>query len=373
MSARGEAVVIGGGVVGLAVAAALSRDGRPVTVLERREALARETTTRNSGVLHAGLYYPAESRKARLCARGRALLYERCACHRIPHRRIGKLVVATAIEEVATLERLYALGRANGAPGLAIVDGAEVARREPAVRAVAALVSPDTGIVDPEALAYSFAAEAEAHGATLVCEAEVVGIDRAGEEFVVRARRPGGEIEALRARIVVNAAGLRAQQIATLAGFDVDARGWRLHPCKGDYFSLAPAAPLHLAQLVYPVPAVAGLGIHATLDLAGRVRFGPDTEYVTHERHEVDPGKAAHFAEAARRYLPAIEPRWLAPDYAGIRPKLAGPGETFRDFEIDDGASSGVPGFINLLGIESPGLTASPAIAEEVASLARAR
>jgi L-2-hydroxyglutarate oxidase LhgO len=373
MSTRGEAVVIGGGVVGLAVAAALARDAWSVSVLERREALAREITTRNSGVLHAGLYYPADSRKARFCARGRALLYERCARLRIPHRRTGKLVVATRDEEVATLERLHALGNANGAPGLALIDGAEVARREPAVRAVAALLSPDTGIVDPEALALSFAAEAEAHGATLVCEAEVTGIEQQRDGFVLGVRRRDGATETQRARVVVNAAGLRAQHIAALAGFDVDARAWRLHLCKGDYFSLAPAAPLPLTQLVYPVPAVAGLGIHATLDLAGRVRFGPDAEYVAHEHYEVDPAKAEHFAEAIRRYLPEIDAQWLAPDYAGIRPKLAGPGEAFRDFEIDDGASVGRPGFVNLLGIESPGLTASPAIAEHVAALLRDR
>lgn len=371
MSARGEAVVIGGGVVGLAVAAALARDAWSVTLLERRDALARETTTRNSGVLHAGLYYPQGSNKAQLCARGRTLLYERCAQLRIPHRRVGKLVVATRDDELATLERLRDLGTANGAPGLALIDGAAATRREPAVRAVAALVSPDTGIIDPEALALSFAAEAEAHGATLVCDAEVVAIDAQRDGYALAVRRLDGATETLRCRAVVNSAGLRAQHVAALAGFDVDARGWRLHLCKGDYFSLAPGARLPLAQLVYPVPAGAGLGIHATLDLAGRVRFGPDAEYVACEQYEVDPRKGAQFAEAVRRYLPAMDAHWLTPDYAGIRPKLAGPGEAARDFVIDDGVAAGLPGFVNLLGIESPGLTASPAIAERVAASLR--
>lgn len=371
MSARAEVVVVGAGVVGLAIAAALARDAFSVTVLERNDGLARETSSRNSGVVHAGLYYPEGSLKARLCARGRALLYERCARLRLPHRRIGKLVVATCEAERATLARLQALGTRNGAPGLEIVDGAEVARREPGVQACAALVSPDTGIVDPEAYARSFAAEAESHGAVIALGAAVEAIDARGEGFELAARRPNGSVDTIECRILVNAAGLGAQRVARLAGDDVDALGWRLHLCKGDYFSLAPGAPLRPTRLVYPVPAGAGLGIHVTLDLAGRVRFGPDAEYVEAERYDVDPAKGACFAQSVQRYLPGLDAAWLAPDYAGMRPKLAGPGEAFRDFVIDDGAARGRAGLIQLLGIESPGLTAAAAIAEHVAEIAR--
>lgn len=366
MSDAADVVVIGAGVVGLACAATLSRAGRSVVVIERHDAIARETTSRNSQVIHAGLYYPAGSWKARLCVAGREQLYARCARLGIPHRRTGKLVVACDASEIATLERLRALGTENGAPGLEIVDGAEVARREPHVRAVAALVSPATGIVDAHAYALSFAAEAEAHGAALALGREVIAIERTQTHYRVVASGARDERETIEAAAVVNAAGLASDRIAALAGIDVDARKLRLHWCKGDYFALAPGAPLRFSGLVYPVPAQAGLGIHVTLDLGGRVRFGPDAEYVDRLDYAVDPEKATRFADAARRYLPSLRSEWLAPDQAGIRPKLQGPGESFRDFAIEEESAAGLPGFVNLVGIESPGLTAAEAIAEQV-------
>jgi L-2-hydroxyglutarate oxidase LhgO len=362
-------VVVGAGVVGLAVAAALARAGRFVVVLERHPAIAREITSRNSQVIHAGLYYPAGSRKAVLCVEGRELLYERCVRHGIPHRRLGKLVVATDQAEVELLERLRALGTGNGAPGLELLDGGTVHRLEPAVRAVAALHSPASGIIDAHALALSFAAEAESHGASIALEAELVGIEPARGGYQVGVSRRGGEQESLSCDAVVNAAGLGAERVAQLAGIDTRARGWRIHPCKGDYFALAPGAPLHFERLVYPVPAGAGLGIHATLDLGGRVRFGPDAEYVDGEDYRVDPHKAERFAEAVRRYVPSLRGDWLSPDQAGLRPKLSGPGEPLRDFVIEEESARGLPGLVNLIGIESPGLTAAPAIARSVCAL----
>jgi L-2-hydroxyglutarate oxidase LhgO len=372
-----DVLVIGAGVVGLATAAALARAGRSVIVVERHEGFGRETTSRNSQVLHAGLYYPAGSWKARLCVAGSRALYERCERERIPHRRLGKLVVAVEATEVATLERLRALGTENGAPDLAILDAAAVTQWEPSVRAVAALHSPATGIVDAHALCLSFAAEAEAYGAAIALGREVVAIETARAGYRVVAQDAKGAREALVAAAVVNAAGLASDQIATLAGIDADACGLRQHPCKGDYFALAPGAPLRFEHLVYPVPAGAsaepssspGLGVHVTLDLGGRVRFGPDAEYVDRLDYAVDPSKAESFARAAQRYLPALRAEWLTPDQAGIRPKLAGPGEPFRDFVIEEESARGLPGFVNLIGIESPGLTAAPAIAERVARL----
>lgn len=361
--------MVGAGVVGLAVAAALARSGRSVVVLERHGALARETTSRSSGVIHAGLYDPPGSAKARLCVRGRELLYARCAARRIPHRRLGKLVVATDAAEVSTLERLLRTGQANGVPGLSMLDASEVSRLEPAVRAVAALRSPETGIVDPEALALDLAAEAEAAGAQLVLAAELLAAELRGETWELAARRPDGARETLACSAIVNAAGLGAERVAALAGLDLSARGERIHPCKGDYFALAAGARLQLSRLVYPVPTGAGLGVHATLDLAGRVRFGPDAEYVERERYDIDPTKAERFAAAARRWLPSLETAWLAPDYAGIRPKLAGPGEGFRDFVVREESAAGRPGLVTLLGIESPGLTAALAIGEMVTEL----
>jgi D-amino-acid oxidase len=368
VKAEVDVAVVGAGVVGLAAAAALARRGRSVFVIEREEAIARGATARNSEVIHAGLYYPEGSVKARTCREGRALLYARCAAWRVPHRRLGKLVVARDPSEAAELERLADLGRRNGAPGLEILDGRAVAALEPAVRADAALLSPDSGIVDAHAYATSFLAEAERHGAVLCAHAEVLGVDAsaAGHRLDVRV---GDAREALRAAAVVNAAGLAADRVAALAGLDVDALGLRLHPCKGDYFALAPGTGLRLERLVYPVPSGPGLGIHATLDLGGRIRFGPDAEFVDAPRYDVDPSKAEAFARAVSPFLPAVRAEDLSPDFAGVRARLAGPGEGFRDFVVAERSDRGRPGWVDLVGIESPGLTAAAALGEEVAAL----
>ena len=364
-----DVLVIGAGIVGLATAAALARAGRSVVVVERHDGVGRETTSRNSQVLHAGLYYPSGSWKAQLCVAGSRALHSRCEREGIPYRRLGKLIVAVEQAEVGALERLCALGTENGALGLVIVDAAAVARMEPSVRAVAALYAPATGIVDAHALCLSFAAEAESNGAAIALGREVIAIETARPGYHVVAQDAKGARESLFAAAVVNAAGLASDRIAALAGIDVDACGLRQHPCKGDYFALAPGAPLQFSRLVYPVPAGAGLGVHVTLDLGGRVRFGPDAEYVDRIHYAVDPLKAESFARAAQRYLPALRAAWLTPDQAGIRPKLAGPGDSFRDFVIEEESPRGLPGFVNLIGIESPGLTAAPAIAERVALL----
>lgn len=359
-------------MVGLAVAAALARAGRPVVLFERDDGFGRETTSRNSQVVHAGLYYPEGSRKARSCVRGRELLYERCAREGLPHRRLGKWVVACEDAELGRLEALCARGTANGAPGLRIVDGAELARAEPCVRGVAALHSPSSGIVDAAALCLSLAAEAEAHGATLLRRTAVVAIEPAGAGYRLVAETDG-ERSAAQVAAVVNAAGLAADRVGALVGLDAAARGEATRFCKGDYFALAPAAGVTLSRLVYPLPSGAGLGIHATLDLGGRIRLGPDAEFVAAPRYDVDPAKAGVFADAAARYLPALGGRadWLTPDQAGVRPRLAGPGEAPRDFVVREESAAGRPGFVTLAGIESPGLTAALAIGEEVASLLR--
>ena len=364
-----DVAVVGAGVIGLAVAASLARRGRSVVVLERNDGIAREITARNSEVVHAGLYYPSDSLKAELCCRGREALYERCAALGIPHRRLGKLIVASRHSELGLLEEILARGRANGVPGLEMIEAHQVQSMEPQVRAVAALLSPETGIVDAHAFALSFLAEAESHGAVLALRTEVVGIEQRPGGWRVMALVPSGERQGFECGAVVNAAGLAGDRIATLAGMDVDACDYRLHFCKGDYFSLAPGAPISLSHLVYPVPVAAGLGIHATLDLGGRTRFGPDTEYVDEIGYPVDPAKAELFADAIRSYLPELETRWLSPDYAGVRPKLAGAGESFRDFVVAEESEAGLPGLVNCIGIESPGLTSAPAIGERVAEL----
>ena len=360
-------MIIGAGVIGLAAAAALGRRGRPALVLERQGGTGRETSSRNSEVVHAGLYYPPGTQKALTCVEGRERLYRRCRELGIPHRRTGKLVVATAAEEVVTLESLGFRGRENGAGRLEILDGKEVRTREPRVRAHAALWSPESGIVDAHALLSSYQAEAESCGAQVVLHTEVVGLERKGDAWVVDTRSRGGERFSLTAPFVVNAAGLEADRIAALAGIDVEQLGWRIHPCKGDYFAIAPSLGRLVRHLVYPVPVPGGLGIHVTMDLGSRYRLGPDVEYVKRPTYEVDPEKADRFAEAAARYLPEVRAEHLTAEFAGVRPKLQRPGEPFGDFVLEESSDRGAPGLINLIGIESPGLTAAGAIAEHVA------
>jgi L-2-hydroxyglutarate oxidase LhgO len=358
-------LIIGAGAVGLACAAVLARRGEPVAVLERNRRPGQETSARNSGVIHAGLYYPTGSLKARLCVAGRERLYARCARAGVPHRRCGKIVVATDDAEAARLEAIARQAQVNGAD-VALIDGAEVARRVPAVRAVAGLWSPSTGIVDAHALIDSYRREAEGHGAMLVLDHAVTGLTRRPDGWHVISRTAGGATAEIRAAWLVNSAGLDASRIAELAGLDVDALGLRQKPCKGDYFTLAASYTGLAEHLVYPVPVHAGLGVHITFDLAGRLMAGPDTEYVDEPRYDVDPAKAAAFGAALRRYLPQIRDDELAPGYAGVRPKLQGPGEPVRDFVIEEAGRHGAPHLVNLIGIESPGLTASEAIAERV-------
>jgi L-2-hydroxyglutarate oxidase LhgO len=372
MSHEADVVVVGAGVIGLAAAAALARSHRGVVVLERHDRIACEISSRNSEVIHAGIYYPKGSLKARTCVEGRERLYRHCENRGVPHRQLGKIIVATCEEEVGILEELRERGLANGAPGLEMLSADEVRRREPALRAAAGLLSPRTGVVDAHSLCLSYVAEAESHGAQIALRTRVVEIDPIASGFRVTAVGDDGEASAVTCAAVVNAAGLSGDALAELVGIDVDERGYRLHPCKGDYFSLAPGAPLRITRLVYPVHTAAGLGVHATLDLGGRIRFGPDTTYVDSVHYRVEAEKAGSFAEAVRRYLPGIQTEWLSPDYAGVRPKLAGPDESFRDFVIAEESEAGLPGFVNLIGIESPGLTAAGAIAERVVELLRA-
>lgn len=361
---------MGAGVVGLACAVEVARSGRRVVVVEKNVAPGQETSARNSQVIHAGLYYPRGSLKALCCVEGRELLYARCARLGIPHRAIGKLVVATCDAEVETLEEIGRRAEENGAP-VQWRDRNEVARLEPAVRAVAALWSPRTGIVDAHALVQSYRAELDSLGGVVALRTRVVELERRAASWGVSTVGQAGESFSFEVPVVVNAAGLASDRIAELAGVDVDACGWRLRFCKGDYFGLEPgrATPTH--HLVYPVPAGGGLGAHVTIDLGGRVRFGPDAEYVEEPSYRVDPAKRGRFAEAVRRYLPEIVAADLHPEMAGVRPKLSGPGEAVADFVVAESSAVGAPGMVQLIGIESPGLTASPAIARRVAALVR--
>ena len=372
-----DVTVVGAGVVGLAVAARLAEQGRRVAVIERRAAIGCETSSRNSGVIHAGLYYPAGSLMARMCVEGRRLLYDYCDRRGVPHRRIEKLVVATSADDEPHLEALAAHALANGVDDARLVDGATVARLEPQVRARTALYSPSTGIIDQHAFMAALRRDAEQHGASLALHTDVVAIDRAPGGYRLATRDAAGERFEISTAAVVNSAGLRADRVCALAGLDPDAAGYRLHYWRGDYFSLPAATAKRVARLIYPVkrPGSAGLGIHLTIDLGDRARLGPDATYLPGIAdpdaidYRVDAERRMAFFEAAVRYLPFLSPGDLEPDFAGVRPKLSGPGQPQRDFVIAEESARGLERFVNLVGIESPGLTASLAIAREVERL----
>jgi L-2-hydroxyglutarate oxidase LhgO len=358
-----ECVVIGAGVVGLAVARELARRGRDTLVLEAEDAIGTGTSSRNSEVIHAGIYYPPGSAKARLCVAGKHLLYDYCAQRGIEHRRCGKLIVAADQSQVKALEKIEATARANGVDDLRWLTAAEAKAMEPALDCVTALFSPSTGIIDSHGFMLALQGDLEAAGGVVAVRSPF----RRGH-----GRRNAILIEAgadatleLEARAVINSAGLQAQAVSRriegVAPESIPAAAF----AKGNYYVLQGRAPFR--HLIYPVPEQGGLGVHLTLDLAGQARFGPDVEWVEKPDYTVDPARADRFYRAIRSYWPALQDGALHPGYAGIRPKLSGPGAAAADFLIQGSHAHGVRGLINLYGIESPGLTASLAIAEEVA------
>jgi len=358
-----EALVVGAGVVGLAVARALALAGREVVVLEQAEAIGTATSSRNSEVIHAGLYYAPGSLKARLCVAGKHALYAYCRERGIAYRNCGKLIVATSAAQIAELERIRAQAAANGVTDLRMLDRDEAQHMEPALECVAALHSPSTGIVDSHGLMLALQGDAEAAGASVVLHSPLLGARLAGDG-TVEVDVGGRDPLAVRARLFVNCAGLDAPRVAaSIAGFP-PSRVPQAWLAKGSYFTLGTRAPF--SRLVYPVPEPGGLGVHLTLDLAGEARFGPDVEWVTAIDYRVDPRRADAFYGAIRRYWPALPDGALRPAYAGIRPKIAGPGMPAADFVIEGPREHGMPGVVNLFGIESPGLTAALAIADEV-------
>jgi L-2-hydroxyglutarate oxidase LhgO len=355
-----DILVVGAGIVGLACARTLARRGHTVIVAERETAIGTGVSSRNSEVIHGGLYYPTGSLRAEHCVAGRRLLYAYCESHGVPHRACGKLVVATTDGERAKIEAIFAQGLRNGVEGLSLLDGPAARALEPNLRAETALLSETTGIVDSHAFMLALQGDLEDAGGAIAFGTRVEGLSRDKGGWSVRF----GD-ETLPVDAVVNAASLGAQALARATeGYPAE-RVPRLVYAKGNYFGCLgrPA----FSRLIYPAPVDGGLGTHLTLDLAGRMRFGPDVEWAEREDYAVDPGRAANFYASIRRYWPGLPDGALVADYAGIRPKLTGPGEAAADFIIDGPAQHGLPGLVQLFGIESPGLTSALSIAEAVA------
>jgi len=354
-----ESVVIGAGVVGLAVARALATAGREVVVLEGEDAIGTHTSSRNSEVIHAGIYYPQGSLKATSCVQGNRLLYEYCVAHGVPHRRSGKLIVATDEKQLPELQEIQKKAHANGVTDVVWMTREQALALEPELHCVAALYSPSTGIIDSHALMLAYLGDAEAHGAMLAFRSALDSATAVADGFVLQVGS-----EKIKTNILVNSAGLRAPTVAkSIGGYPQQFAPGEFY-AKGNYYSLARRAPF--SRLIYPVPEPGGLGVHLTLDLAGQARFGPDVEWVERIGYDVDPRRAERFYAAIRRYWPALADGALRPGYSGIRPKTAGPSEPAADFRIQGPREHGVRGLVNLFGIESPGLTASLALADAV-------
>jgi L-2-hydroxyglutarate oxidase LhgO len=360
---KADVTIIGTGVIGLAIAAEIAKPSLNVYILEKNANHGGGISSRNSEVIHGGMYYPEGSLKATLCVSGRQMLYDLAVRNKIPHKKIGKLIVAVKPEETKEIERLYANGRKNGVRSLSIISKSRSAKMEPNIKAYTALHSPDTGIISAHDLMNYYLACTLSKKASIVYHTKVVQIEKEAGGYRLFTHNAKGENFEFNSAIVINAAGLESDTIANMMSGN-----YQLHYCKGDYCSIIGVKPGTVQRLIYPVPTNnhVGLGVHLTLDLNGRYKLGPDTTYIERvEDYVVAPEKATQFYQHARKFLPFLKEENVHPDMAGIRPKLQGPDDDFRDFVIKEDS----PGFINLVGIESPGLTASPAIARYVKNI----
>jgi L-2-hydroxyglutarate oxidase LhgO len=367
MSEKVDCVVVGAGVIGLAIARSLAKSGREVIVLESENDIGTDTSSRNSEVIHAGIYYQPDSLKARLCVEGKEALYSYCEERGVEHKQLGKLIVASQEKDIATLKKLKTTAETNGIDDMTFLSEQEMKALEPALAGVGALLSPSTGIIDSHGLMLAYQGEAEDLGMVIAFNSPFISAtpEKSDERFRIEV---GGDTPfTLSANILVNSAGLGAQQIASgISGLGPDDIP-RRYLLKGSYFSMAAKSPFN--RLIYPVPPDASLGVHLTLDLGGQAKFGPDQEWIEEIDYTMDPARADSFYASVRQYFPDLADGALVPAYSGIRPKIQAPGEPVADFAIYGPADHRIPGLVNLFGMESPGLTSSLAIGEYVNSL----
>lgn len=362
MHAKVDIAIIGAGVIGLAIAYELSKTSdKTIAVLEKNRRYGQETSSRNSEVIHSGLYNPAAMLKTRLCLEGNQLLYDFCQEHQIPHKRLGKLIVASSPNDFSELENLYRNGQTNGIE-IENLDAGQVARMEPGINVLGALYIPSTGIIDTHRFMQVLHYLGSSQGVYYLFDSEVSAIKHKHSVYEIETTR-----ETIHAEVVINAAGLISDHISRLVGIDPKQYDYCLFPCKGEYYRLKKKVPIN--HLVYPLPGEGVLGIHITPDIQGNLRLGPNAYYVKELSYNMDESNKDEFYESVKRFLPSLEKDDIIPDCTGIRPKLQGPGDPLRDFEIHEESDKGYPGFINLIGIESPGLTSSLAIARYVKEL----
>jgi L-2-hydroxyglutarate oxidase LhgO len=367
---KADIIIIGAGVVGLAIASSIAKKNRNVFIIERHESFGRETSSRNSEVIHAGIYYPQNFIKGKLCVEGNRMMYEICSKYKIPHKNSGKLIVAVNEKEEAELPSLLDKAINNGAEGIKIISSAEVKRLEPNIYARAALFCPTSGIVDSHSMMQFFEADAIDKGANTIYGAEVISLEKSSVYWTVGIKERSGEISTIKSSIVINSAGLDCSNIAALAGIDLEKSNYKMNYRKGIYFRATRQLEKFPSMLIYPVPPESNaVGIHTTPDLAGGMRLGPHFYYINELDYIVDESFRDFFFESSHSYLPFLEIDDLQPDIAGIIPTLPNPGEPMRDFVIKNESDNGLSGLINLIGIDSPGLTASPAIGKYVAQL----
>jgi len=366
-----DIAIIGSGVIGLAVSYILSDNSKDIVVLERNNSFGEETSSRNSEVIHSGIYYPPNSLKALTCVRGRYLLYELCSRHDIPHKRLGKLLVASDKQEIDKIESIFRNATDCGVTGLRFLSENEIKELEPDVDAERALLCPDTGIIDSHSLMKFFYNAAKIKNVDFAFDVEVVGIKKHDGHYEVTVKEPRGDLFTFEAKTVINSAGLESDKVAEMAGIDTELCSYKLHYCKGQYFRIRNPEKFSITRPVYPPPTNNDLGIHVTPDLAGGLRLGPDAAYVEKVDYDINKKDEDKFFRSVKRFIKKLDANDLIPDTAGVRPKLQTEHESFRDFVISNEEDKGLPNFINLIGIESPGLTACLAIAEIVERLVR--